>query len=334
MRHQPQWSIAIISSRETANVLAAVIGAAARAASDSVSLIDVMVNGNEDLASQTSHWLKNRGDAAWPHIRVWHSSTGDKANAWNQYVHTVWPGSTMAFFVDGYAGVKLDAFRVLSDGLGRDPNALAAAAVPTEGRSAKRLRTMMVREGGIHGNLYAVRGETLALLRERGFRLPLGIYRTDPTLGAAIAFGLDPATYQWDPRRILVQADATWRILTEGPNRLPSVQGMWGRIMRQAQGVLENAAVRDYFANRKCRPESLPRTNYELVQSWMIANPDDSSRTFRRNWLSYYAWRKLRKPRDWSHAEDAPRLLASVGDRDTSGVFARRAPTQVPIPED
>jgi len=314
-----QWSIAILSSRETPNVLAAAIRAAAQAALDSVSLIDVIVNGNEDLASQTSDWLKNGHRTAWPHMRVWHVIAGDKANAWNQYVHTLWPGSTVAFFVDGYAGVKLDAFRLLSDGLGRDPHALAAAAVPTEGRSASRLRTTMLREGGIHGNLYAVRGMTLALLRERGFRLPLGIYRTDPTLGAAIAFGLDPTTHEWDLRRILVHPDASWTILTGGPKRLPSAQSMWTRTMRQAQGVLENAAVRDHFAIRKCRPESLPGTSYDLVQSWMTANPDDSSKLFRRNWLTYFAWRKLRRPRDWSQAEDTPRLFASVGERNAIG---------------
>jgi hypothetical protein len=319
MQYQPQWSIAILSSRETPNVLAAAIGAAAQAASDSVSLIDVVVNGNEDLASLTSHWAKNRHGAAWPPMRVWHMSTGDKANAWNQYVHAVWPGSTIAFFVDGYAGVKLDAFRLLSDGLGRDPRALAAAAVPTEGRSAKRLRTMMLREGGMHGNLYAVRGKTLALLRERGFRFPLGIYRTDALLGAAIAFGLDPAANQWDPQRVLVHPEATWSILTEGPKRFRAVRGMWARSMRQAQGVLENAAVRDHFSVRKSRPESLPRTCYELVRSWMIANPNDSNRIFHRNLLTYFAWQKLRTPRDWSQAEETPRLLASVGDWDTFG---------------
>jgi hypothetical protein len=319
MQHQPQWSIAILSSRETPNVLAAAIRAAAQAASDSISLIDVVVNGNEGLASLSSHWVMNGRGAAWPHIRVWHTSTGDKANAWNQYVHAIWPGSTVAFFVDGYAGVKLDVFRLLSEGLGRDQHALAAAAVPTEGRSAKRLRTIMLRDGGMHGNLYAVRGNTLAILRERGFRLPLGIYRTDPALGAVIAFGLDPAGNQWDPRRVLVHPQATWSILTESPNPLHAVRGMWARIMRQAQGDLENAALRDHFSIRKCRPESLPRTSYDLVRSWMTANPNDSTRIFHRNWLTYLAWRKLRTPRDWSQAENTPRLLASVGNRATFG---------------
>lgn len=319
MQCRLQWSIAIFSSRETPNVLASAIGAAAQAASDSVSLIDVVVNGNEGLAIQASDRVKNGHLAEWPHVRVWHAIAGDKANAWNQYLHRIWPGSAVAFFVDGYAGVRRDAFRLLSDGLERDPHTLAAAAVPTEGRSASRLRTTMMREGGIHGNLYAVRGETLALLRERGFRLPLGIYRTDPTLGAALAFGLDPASHEWDLRRILVHPDATWTILSEGRKRLPSLRGMWARTMRQAQGVLENAAVRDLFAIRKCRPESLPRTSYELVKSWMVANPDDSSGVLHSNWLSSLAWRKLRTPRDWSQAEDAPRLLASVGDLNVLG---------------
>jgi hypothetical protein len=84
-------------------------------------------------------------------------------------------------------------------------------------------------------------------------------------------------------------------------------------MMRQAQGVLENAAVREHLSMRKRRPESLPHTCHDLVQSWISANPDDARRIFRSNWLTLLAWRRLRTPRDWSQAEHAPRLLASAG---------------------
>jgi hypothetical protein len=313
MQCQAQWSIAILSSRESPQTLAGAIRAAVQAALDPNSLIDVVVNGNESLASLTSDWLKNMRNPQWPGVRLWYVSAGDKANAWNQYVHVVWPGSLIAFFVDGYVAVKPDAFRLLADGLARAPRALAAAAVPREGRTANRLRAMMLRDGGMHGNLYAIKGETLALLRERGFRLPLGIYRTDPTLGAALAFGLDPGANRWDARRVLVHPDATWTVLPERRGPLRALQSTWGRIIRQAQGILENAAVRDHFSIRKCRPELLPRTSHELVQSWINTDPGAARRIFRGNCLTRFAWRRLRMPRDWSQAERAPRLLVSAG---------------------
>jgi hypothetical protein len=317
MQCQAQWSIAILSSRESPHTLAVAIRAAVQAASDSNSLIDVLVNGNESLASLTSDWLNNMRNPGWPGVRLWYISAGDKANAWNEYVYAVWPGSVIAFFVDGYVSVAPDAFRLLAGGLGGDSHALAAAAVPTEGRTAKALRTMMVRDGGMHGNLYAVKGDTLAVLRERGFRLPLGIYRSDATLGAALAFGLDPSVNRWDARRVLVHPRATWKVFRERRGPLRVVQGTWARIMRQAQGVLENAAVRDHFSIRRCRPESLPRTCHELVQSWINSDPDGARRIFHANYLARLAWRRLRTPRDWSDTEHAPRLLAYA--RGTAG---------------
>jgi hypothetical protein len=304
MQSQPQWSVAIFSSRESPSTLATAIEAAVRAASHSRTLVDVVVNGNERLAQLTSEWVP---------VRIWHVSAGDKANAWNRYVHAIWPGSAVAFFVDGYAIVRPDAFGLISDGLERDPSALAATGVPTHGHSAKRLRAAMRRDGGIHGNLYAVRGETLSVLRERGFRLPLGIYRTDPILGAAIAFGLDPAANRWEARRVLVHPEATWGVLKERRGPLRAVQGTWARMLRQAQGVLENAALRDHFSIRKRRPESLPRTALDLVHSWIRANPAGARRIFRSHWLTPLAWRRLRTPRDWSQAEHAPRLLVTAG---------------------
>jgi hypothetical protein len=83
------------------------------------------------------------------------------------------------------------------------------------------------------------------------------------------------------------------------------------RVLRQAQGVLENAALRDHFSIRKCRPEALPRTSRDLVQSWISANPADARKIFRSNWLALLAWRRLRTPRDWTQADGAPRLASA-----------------------
>jgi hypothetical protein len=43
-------------------------------------------------------------------LRIWSITVGDKAFAWNEYLHRIWPASAMTFFIDGYAEVRSDAF--------------------------------------------------------------------------------------------------------------------------------------------------------------------------------------------------------------------------------
>lgn len=230
------WSVAIFSSRETIGTLLATIQAAAKSCADEPSIIDVIINGNRGLAETTQSVIKAALQLSLPskRVRVWHIPVPDKAHAWNQYLHDIWPRSEIAFFVDGYAQVMPDAFTAIADGLRVAPDALAATGVPSHGRSAKILREQLLKSGGIHGNLYALRGTVMTELRSRGYRLPLGIYRTDPTLGAAINFCLDPARHQWDPKRVLVQPNATWHIPPRSW-RIEEIRTQWRRMLRQAQ---------------------------------------------------------------------------------------------------
>src|SRR5205814_8352681 len=121
------------------------------------------------------------------------------------------PGN-VAFFNDGCVRVMPDALRLLAAKLADDEKALSVSAVHTYGRSAAYHREQMIRGGGIHGNLFGIRGEVLSLLRARHFKLPLGIYRADGLLGAIMAFNLDPRNNNWDARRLAVQGAATWRL--------------------------------------------------------------------------------------------------------------------------
>ncbi|MGH7090767.1 MAG: hypothetical protein ACREFQ_17865, partial [Stellaceae bacterium] len=199
-----------------------------------------------------------------------HVPVADKSNSWNQYLHEVWPEADLAFFIDGYAKVLPDALSRLSNGLLANSQALAGSGVPLSGRSAKRLRRAAA---GMHGNLYVIRGEVLRNFRAIGFRLPLGLYRTDALLGAVMYFGLDPAEHRWDESRILHEPNANW---TFSPLKFWRPSGLLAhskRIMRQAQGVMENSAVREHLAVQRKRPQDLPRTASDLVLAWIAARP-------------------------------------------------------------
>ncbi|MGI9026569.1 MAG: hypothetical protein ACR2GP_13525, partial [Burkholderiaceae bacterium] len=154
----------------------------------------------------------------------------------------------------------------------------------------------------------ALRGPVVALLRSRGIRLPFGIYRNDSLLGAIMCFSADPSAHRWDAKRIAVVPGASWSNETLRLTRWSSVVAHWKRMQRQAQGVLENAAVRQHLALDRLPPESLPRTVAELVARWRAAHPDKALALLRHP-LRRRAARQLALRRDWSLAELPPELL-------------------------
>ena len=263
------WSVAIFTSREDAGVLRAtlqaVLAAVAPNASDQPCTVDLLVDGNATTADAIAAWEPAGALAARATVRLWLLPWGDKACAWNRYVHELAPVDAVAFFVDGYVRPAPDALQRLAAALRRTPRAWAATGVPTVGPSAAAQRARLLADGGLHGNLYALSPDAMRLLRARDFRLPLGLYRNDSLIGAVACFAGDPAHQRWDPTRIAVVADATWT-----NDQLPTIsvarlRAYLKRRMRQAQGLLENAAVRRHLAVEQRPPEQLPRTVEALV---------------------------------------------------------------------
>lgn len=309
-----KWSVAIFASRENSSTLFSSLRAVIDAAVGVPTVIDVLVNGNQSLADATakqvpSLWLEAGSPIS---IRIWHIVVADKAHAWNKYLHELWADSEVAFFVDGYVQVRPDAFALLSEGLTKNPHVLAASGVPSMGRSAKLLRRSAQQGAAAHGNLHALRGEVCRQLRERGFRLPLGVYWTDGIVLGVVCFGLDPVRNEWDQSRILAHLQATWSFRPLAWWRPRDLWAHGKRIMRQARGRLENLAIREHLHLRRNPAESLPRTASELVQRWLEASPARARRVFLHQPLCFLAARNLRRPRDWSQTAQAPQLLAQV----------------------
>lgn len=294
--------IAIFSSRESTEALVQTILAAIAASQHHSTLIDVLVNGNASLGESISR-IAAASDSlfAGGRLRIWFIPLGDKAHAWNTYVHQIAPSARSYVFIDGYARVTDSALVHLVNKLHSSAGALAATGVPTCGRNAARDADDMLAYGGIHGNLYAFKPETIEQFRRMGFRLPVGIYRTDPTFGAAINFGLDLYPRHWLPKkRVVCDPNARWLIDPLSIWKFSHLKTHVKRVIRQAQGDLENAAVRNIFAVRREPFNSLPITVNELVLGWMEREPEHAAKFLRWSFLRRNAVRNLRRPRDWS----------------------------------
>lgn len=306
------WNVVVVLHRESMTQALQCL-AAIHAAAHGPLVVDLIVNGRHALAEALNkvlpHELPLKSECT---LRLWSIQVADKANAWNEYVHKLWAGNGPAFFVDGYVRVRRDALEQLAGQLARTPSALAAAAVPTQGRSASQLRAAMVQGGGLHGNLFVLSERALLGLRARAFRLPLGLYRVDAALGAALSFGLDPATQEWQPQsRISVVTDASWDAPRTFWWRWGDLKSAVRRRLRQAQGVLENQAVRNRFAVLRQPIGSLPATVFELVAQWKTDHAGEYRRLVLRRPSVAMAWRRLQRQRDraWLPASLEPQLV-------------------------
>jgi hypothetical protein len=319
------WSVAVFTARESIQTLTECVNAAIAACLGREAVIDILVNGNEALAHEAAQLVTALDAPEGIIVRAWFIRLGDKAHTWNLYLGQIWQGTGLAFFVDGYANVRGDAFLLIDQALAASPDALGATGVPTSGRTAKALRHHLLTEGGIHGNLYAISIEGMLMLLANQFKLPLGLYRTDPLVAAVLMFRCDPKKFGWNSKIIVVHPEATWDVRQSSPWTVANLLVALKRKLRQAQGVLENRAAREHLAIRKRAPSAISRTAAEFVRQWVEENPQAACLLFLRNPLSYFANKKLAAPRDWAMAEEAP-VLAAVTEPANHRAGQRIAP--------
>lgn len=309
-----EWSIGIVACRESPAILKTTIQAALRACRQKRSVIDVLVNGNLGLASVTADYLRTVHSSGNPsaEIRLWYIPLGDKAHTWNLHVHEIGSSdAAVTFYIDGYAEVMPDALELLAAGLASDSRKLGATGVPTTGRSASMIRARMLRDGGLHGNLFALPRSVMHELRDSCFKLPIGLYRTDSVIGAVLSFGLDPRHNEWEPKRILVHPSATWHTPPQSMFEFAAIRGHLRRKVRQARGLLENEAIKQHLAVEQRSPSELPEFADELIVSWTNNSRREAFRLCARNWLCSLALRKARGGRPASVNSLSAELLAT-----------------------
>ena len=236
-----RWSATVFARNEAAS-LHGCLRALERAGTGADLHVTVLLNGSTDgsavIAGRAMRDAGLRGG-------VWDVAHGDKANAFNQFVHRLRPRADIHFFVDGYAAVAPDALHRLAGRLRETPQAQAAAAVPSVGRSAARLRAGMIEAPGLHGSLFALRETFVARIAAAQLRLPIGFYRGDGLIGSFVLHDLDAASGGWIGSRIVVDADATWTMATPRGAHWRDAKRHWNRLVQQGRGRLQWAAIRD-----------------------------------------------------------------------------------------
>jgi hypothetical protein len=280
------WAIVIFASRESLAVLISTIKAA-QIAARGVAEIDVVVNGNNGLAVALT---KQLGDPEFASdetpVKVWKIAVGDKANAWNQYLHQIWSGQQIAFFIDGYVRLNPDSVSLLGDSIANQVDVLGGTGIPNIEPSTITKSSQPAPESGFHGNFCCLTDAAIEKIRLQHICLPFGLYRVDSLMGAMLSVGFDPARNAWVGSRIYVHPAASWQTDSKHWWRISDIRAQIKRTFRQSRGVLENLAARDHLVVRKQPPEMMPATATELILEWVQRCPEQANKVLRYNPLA------------------------------------------------
>lgn len=309
------WALAVFASRESAAALEATLRCAIAAATPGM-VIDVLVNGNPELARRAVQEVAPRLPAARPGIRMrfWSIPLGDKSNAWNRYLHDIWSGEPLAFFIDGYVRLMPDALQRLGEAVLADGRVLGGSGRRHDGGGFDPDAGPAVRPGGFNGNLCCMKARAVAEIKRQGIRLPLGLYRGDAVIGALLLYDMDPVGTNWADHRIVLHSHACYVTDVKHWWRWSDLKAAAKRLLRQAKGELENKAVRGHMTLRKRPPHLLAPTARQLVLQWAEEFPAEFRSVWLRSPLSYWAYRQLHSSPDAAATADggAKLLWSSV----------------------
>ncbi|MEP9376310.1 glycosyltransferase family A protein [Aquabacter sp. CN5-332] len=278
----------------------------ARAARGRDAYVTVILNGNSDGSAQA---LKAAASEIEIPFSVYDIPYPDKSNAINQVIHRLRTTAETCFFVDAYAMISENALADLAAALAANLRALAAAAVPSVGRSAEAMRAEMMVNPGLHGSLFALRGDFVARMAASGFRLPVGLYRGDGLFGSAIMHDLDAIGTPWTKEHMAVAPTATWTFRPLSPWKRADRQRQWNRLLRQGRGELEDMAIKRiiYQGNYAALPEFASA----LVRYLVTQDRPEMLRCLRRRPLGFFAICEAFGTREPAEEELVPRLAVS-----------------------
>lgn len=220
--------------------------------------VHVVVNGSSDRTAEIA-----RGFAG---VTIHEYAEGGKSRSWNRFMFDTSRIEAETFiFVDGDAEVLPGSVDALVDALARHPEANAAAGVPRNGRRAAAYRDEMVRDHGLFGDLYALRGAFVSRMRAKGIRLPDDLVGDDGLLAAMAKTDLANED-NWRDERVVPCANAGF--LCE-PTRLTraSLVIQYRRMINYAVRHFQNRIVSDIM--RRDGPVALPRQLASLYPQYL-----------------------------------------------------------------
>ncbi|MFC2953097.1 glycosyltransferase [Marinicaulis aureus] len=225
----------------------------------------ILVNGCTDDTLAAAKLLA----AADRRITVHELPVGDKANAWNEYIHRLAdPEVPVHVFIDGDITASEDAIATLGAALKAAPDAYAAAALPAAGRSRRGWATLLLTNNYLSGNLYALSGACIAAFRREALHLPYGAKGEDGLITYLLLTDLKGGPNDSHKKRIVMAEEATFEF--------DSLQANWRdfdlyrrRLRRYSERHFQKQVL--YRLLKERGAEAMPETIYEIYTQETLA---------------------------------------------------------------
>jgi len=257
--------------------------------------IHVVVNGSSDGTEVIAREIAARDERVSVHVLAF----GDKANAWNHYVHRVADEGAHHVFMDGDVRPASGAIAALRGALDQHPEALAASALPRGGRRSPAWARQVLENHGMPGNLYMLRDATVARMRARRFFLPVGLVGDDTFLRWILLRDLDPCA-EIRRERIRPAAAAFFEYDSFPIASLSGLRALYKRHRRYSRRDMEMVLLTEHLSGKTLAV--LPRYISELYPKARLTSALRGGRRLRQVFfLSSYAFARRnggRIPRD------------------------------------
>ena len=205
------WPVAVFAHNEARNIIACLDSL--QAAATHPLACHVLANACTD---RTEALVRDYA-ASHPDVHLVSIAPGDKANAWNVFVHEVAPrADTPCFFIDGDVRAIPGSLDVMARVLAQTPAANGVSALPQSGRGVAAFQRDMLRDNGVAGNLYGLRGSFVERIRAQAIKMPFGTIGEDALMGAMLKWDLQGDT-RWDNNRVVVAREAGFEFDSVSP---------------------------------------------------------------------------------------------------------------------
>lgn len=227
------------------------------------TVFHVLVNGSTDATAARAR----AAAAGRPHVIVHDIQPGGKSRTWNHYVHHLLTGEEdTVIFLDGDAEILAGSIDALDADLAAHPLANAAAGMPLNGRAVETYRENLRRERGLFGDLYALSGSFVAVIRARALRLPDDLVGDDGLVAAWAHTDLQ-RDEAWRLDRVIVCEQAGFACEPVGLARPKTWRMQYKRLINYSVRYFQNRIISDIMT---CEgPDGLPPRLALLYRDWL-----------------------------------------------------------------
>jgi hypothetical protein len=182
------WPVAIFAHNKAADIIGGSENIVRASTTHSIQVYVIANGSSDDTETLVRSFAKVH-----PWVKLVSITLGNKANAWNVFVHDSVPPAQIYFFADGDVQVSAVSFDALFSTLRATPEASGAVVVPVTGRDREQLERLVCEGHILLDALYTLRGDCVWCVRGAGICLLIDYIGKGGLITSLAKWNLDPA---------------------------------------------------------------------------------------------------------------------------------------------